>query len=281
MEITGRLVAVSVLVVVMVLPGVTSAPAATMLETNDMVEHRHQMHLQQEELKSLSCSPKPGLVTIRNELQSHDYLLDEVFFPQVMSVSRCWESCSFCGNHHLGVSKGRCLPDPATIVKRPYLVFYFKEGKKVYRRVWLTEHTSCRCSWSLLEADMKTAPRGFYWSLNKNSPRAVLPEACKMAPRREIFMKLVWRQCSIRFLLKYVRSGCYSSPFQNDAWRTWCTLFWSMWIQMDTVSPWPVPDRRGSRSMHEYTDKRCSYATSLWYTPKGNTYLCQTQFCCH
>lgn len=147
MEVSGSLSAVVILLVTAVLfPGVTSAPAATVLETNDVVEHRQQLHLQQEELKSLSCSPKPGKVTIRNELEYHDYLLDEDFFPEVVSVNRCWETCSFCGNHRLGITKGRCLPDPESISKRPYLVFYFKDNKKIHRKVWLTEHGSCRCS---------------------------------------------------------------------------------------------------------------------------------------
>lgn len=148
MEISGNLLAVVVMAMAaaVVFPGVTCAPAETVLETNDVEDFRQQLHLQHEELKSLSCSPKPGKVTIRDELQYHDYLLDETFFPQTVSVSRCWEACSFCGNHRMGVSKGRCLPNPETIVKRPYTVFYFKEGKKVYRKVWLTEHESCECS---------------------------------------------------------------------------------------------------------------------------------------
>lgn len=148
MELSGSLVMVMLVVAALaVLPDVTfSAPAETVLETNDVEDYRQQLHLQHEELKSLSCSPRPGKVNIRDELQFHDYLLDETFFPEIVSVSRCWESCSFCGNHRLGMSKGRCLPDPERIQKRQYVVYYIKEGKKVYRKVWLTEHTACRCS---------------------------------------------------------------------------------------------------------------------------------------
>ncbi|KAG0728932.1 hypothetical protein GWK47_031402 [Chionoecetes opilio] len=140
-----NLLAVMAAAMVMVLQ-VAGLPAMTVLETDDAIDFKHYLQVQHEELKALSCQPKPGKVTIRNELKYHDSLIDETFYPEVVSVSRCWETCSFCGNIHLGVRKGRCLPDPESIVKRPYYVFYFTGNKRVFRRVMLTEHTSCKCS---------------------------------------------------------------------------------------------------------------------------------------
>lgn len=137
----GSLLAVAVAVMVAAAAGLP----ATVVEENE-VDYRHHLKVQHEELKALSCQPRPGKVNIRNELQFTDYLLDETFFPEVVSVSRCWESCTFCGNLHTGQPKGRCLPHPDGIVKRPFYVYYFKNDERVFRRVLLTEHTSCQCS---------------------------------------------------------------------------------------------------------------------------------------
>lgn len=116
--------------------------------TNEVVPHDDQyyedlLHKQEKELKLLECVPVDGSVDIKSQLKSHDWLLDKQFFPQVASVARCHQECSFCGDHKFGIPHRSCVPE--TERKKTVVVFYLEGGRKKYRRVMLTEHTSCKC----------------------------------------------------------------------------------------------------------------------------------------
>lgn len=120
---------------------VGGAPAAFEMED----KYNEMLKLQQHELKSLGCQPVLQKVVLADQLEVHDDLADKRFFPEVVAVNRCLEECSFCGSHSLGKTKGRCLPDPESVLERQYVVFYFEGGERHYREVLVPEHASCMC----------------------------------------------------------------------------------------------------------------------------------------
>ncbi|KAK3867026.1 hypothetical protein Pcinc_027476 [Petrolisthes cinctipes] len=123
----------------------TTDPEATTNEVlSDEQYYKELLHNQEKELKGLKCVPVQGSVDIKSQLKSHDSLLDMQFFPQVAAVNRCHQECSFCGDHQFGIPRGSCVPESER--KKTVIVFYLDGGHQKYRRVMLTEHTSCKCS---------------------------------------------------------------------------------------------------------------------------------------
>ncbi|MPC33141.1 hypothetical protein E2C01_026484 [Portunus trituberculatus] len=99
---------------------------------------------QKEALEKLKCEPKAVWVTIESQLEFHDDLADKDFFPMVVSVKRCLEECSFCGNAALGVPSKKCKPkdivDRDIVVKLPY------DEQESSRFITIKEHKSCASS---------------------------------------------------------------------------------------------------------------------------------------
>lgn len=142
---------VKTLVLVMLLQAASCLPPSAhsqQKEGGELQEHEasYIIHEQRKELKSLQCIPKPAVVKIADNLEYHDALKDEEYFPKVVVVNRCLEDCTFCGDAHMGIPKGSCQPDERAIEKRSIIAFYYKEGRKKFQEVLIPEHTACRCS---------------------------------------------------------------------------------------------------------------------------------------
>lgn len=133
--------AVVILMAAVCLPGVSCFPSK-----QQDAKNRKILLQQKEELDNLKCEPQTVVVRVLEELEFHDSLVDEDFFPKVVPVKRCSESCSFCGNSAMGIPGGRCQPVPESIEERSVLTYYFKGHKRVFQEVKVTEHTACKCS---------------------------------------------------------------------------------------------------------------------------------------
>lgn len=97
------------------------------------------------DLRKLGCEPKPVLVNIMEELGPLDPLADKNFYPQVLSVNRCFKKCSFCGIPRYGMfNEKECLPQPQGVVNRPVTVS-FLEGNEEDKVIHVDEHTACEC----------------------------------------------------------------------------------------------------------------------------------------
>lgn len=103
------------------------------------------INMQEEKLRSMVCEPKNAVVRIDHYLPYHDELADRAYFPTVVTVKRCLENNSFCGNPRLGLSTGHCQPDPKAIKLQPFTVYYYEGRKKMYEEVHVPEHTACMC----------------------------------------------------------------------------------------------------------------------------------------
>lgn len=98
---------------------------------------------QKEALEKLQCEPKAVWVTIESQLEFHDDLQDKDFFPLAVSVKRCLEQCSFCGNAALGVPQKNCKPKD--IVDRPVVVMLPYDEQESRKIIAIKEHNSCAC----------------------------------------------------------------------------------------------------------------------------------------
>lgn len=95
------------------------------------------------QLKKLKCRPTKQKLNIRGLLPSHSELLDLNFFPKVVMLKRCDESCSYCGSN-LGVETKTC--QPAKTKKKKYYVYHYNTtGDKVYDFFKAEEHVRCGC----------------------------------------------------------------------------------------------------------------------------------------
>lgn len=127
-----------ILTVTLCLSGVYCAPS----ENNG--RNRKILVQQKKDLDALKCEPKLTMVPLAGALEFHDALADHDFFPKVVAVHRCIESCSFCGNSAMGTPSGKCLP--LETKKRPFLAFYIKDSKRIFQEVLVEEHMACSCS---------------------------------------------------------------------------------------------------------------------------------------
>lgn len=108
------------------------------------MEERELFIQQKTDLDKLKCKPVLSIVRLEGELEFHDSLADEDFFPRVVAINRCSGASSFCGNAAMGVPKGKC--QPVKIQKRKALAFYIKGSETISQEVLVNEHIACACS---------------------------------------------------------------------------------------------------------------------------------------
>ncbi|MPC93187.1 hypothetical protein E2C01_088309 [Portunus trituberculatus] len=107
-------------------------------------ENGRELLIQQKtDLEKLKCEPVLSIVQLEGELEFHDPLADEDFFPRVFAINRCSEASSFCGNTAMGMPTGKC--QPVKIERRIALASYIKGSKMVSQEVLVNEHISCAC----------------------------------------------------------------------------------------------------------------------------------------
>ncbi|MPC33137.1 hypothetical protein E2C01_026480 [Portunus trituberculatus] len=131
------MLAVLILMAMLCLSGVYCAP------NNKHLEKRTILVQQKMDLDTLKCEPKLTVVPLEEALEFHDALADHDFFPKVVAVHRCIESCSFCGNSAMGMPVGKCMSLEKE--KRPFLASYIKDSQRIFQEVLVEEHKACAC----------------------------------------------------------------------------------------------------------------------------------------
>lgn len=122
----------------------TEVPLTTPRITLPLTDEE-KINLQENKLRSIECEPKPVVEKIVRYLEYHDDLADREHYPEVITVNRCLENSSFCGDPRFGKSYGPCLPDPGAIKQLSVSVFYNEGRKKIFKEVLVPEHTACKC----------------------------------------------------------------------------------------------------------------------------------------
>ncbi|KAG0715689.1 hypothetical protein GWK47_011375 [Chionoecetes opilio] len=97
---------------------------------------------QREALEKLECEPKETWVYIESQLGPHDDLPDNTFYPHVVSVLRCLNESSFCGDPRRGVPHKTCKPD--TIGPKDVVVKLYNDVE-LTRKITVMENKSCKC----------------------------------------------------------------------------------------------------------------------------------------
>lgn len=118
--------------------GVSCAPKKT-----KNLEEQKMLKQQKIDLDKMKCEPKLSVVQVEGELEFHDPLADEDFFPKVVAINRCSEAFSFCGNAAMGMPVGEC--QPVKIKKRRISASYIKGSQMVSQEVLVNEHMACEC----------------------------------------------------------------------------------------------------------------------------------------
>ncbi|KAG0712436.1 hypothetical protein GWK47_018461 [Chionoecetes opilio] len=93
-------------------------------------------------LAKLQCEPKETWAYIGSHLPVHDDLLNKDYYPHVVTVRRCLEECSFCGDPITGVSDKTCQVD--TTGPKRVVVRLFNDDE-LTRNITLIEHKTCKC----------------------------------------------------------------------------------------------------------------------------------------
>lgn len=101
---------------------------------------------QRHDLKKLGCEPKAMAVRIADYLNFSDSLADKVYFPKVVSVHRCLENLSFCGQSRFGIVTGRCKAHANDTENRPFYVIYRERNEEIVQKVLIPEHKACVCT---------------------------------------------------------------------------------------------------------------------------------------
>ena len=142
-----RAMSTSVLAVVILLAALGLSAVSCLPNKKQIMDNMKIIAKQKQDLDKLECKPKATVVHLLDHLEHHDSLRDEDFFPKVVSVYRCDEVCSFCGNSMTGEVKGKCQPGLDGIYERTFLAFYFTDhNERKFQNVSVIEHKTCACS---------------------------------------------------------------------------------------------------------------------------------------
>lgn len=100
---------------------------------------------QLKQLKKMKCQPILEKVFVREQLEEERQLLDHpLLIPEVLSVRRCVDKCSFCGGNKLGREDKTCVAINQTNTN--FIIRYYNiHGQKKYYRLPIREDTECAC----------------------------------------------------------------------------------------------------------------------------------------
>lgn len=118
--------------------------AVTECRPVDQNKARKGVEKQMKQLKKLKCKPRQQKLVVKDVLSADNDVKDADFWPQVVVVKRCDDSCSYCGDD-IGVETKRCVPSK-TKTKMFYLAQYDDQGNRHYTHFKTQEHLRCSCT---------------------------------------------------------------------------------------------------------------------------------------
>ncbi|KAG7162918.1 hypothetical protein Hamer_G001932 [Homarus americanus] len=94
-------------------------------------------------LMKMKCKPYPKKMYVRDEMDETDDRRDKPLIPQVVSIRRCDDSCSYCGNT-LGTERKRCVVTKEKINK--FTIRYSDDqNQQQYFKLSIKVDRKCEC----------------------------------------------------------------------------------------------------------------------------------------